>query len=63
MRYILKYQVKSKYFNFIREYTKEFDKKLDALKFTINSNIIAWKLYKKESEYNFKKKKESDNNE
>ena len=48
MKYILKYKVKSKYFNFTREYTKEFDNKYQIFAFlTNNKQCIDFTIYEK----------------
>ena len=47
MNYILKYKTKSKYFGFVREYTKEFDSKFKAFNFITNNLLYEWDLYKK----------------
>lgn len=47
MRYILKYKLKSKYFNFVREYYKEFENKKNIFNFITNNEIIEWQIYEK----------------
>ena len=46
MKYILKYNVKSKYFHFTRELQKEFDDAVELYTFIRENNIKNYTLYK-----------------
>lgn len=47
MKYILTYQIRSKYFHFVREMQKEFDNLIDVADFIRNNDIIKFEIYKK----------------
>ena len=47
MKYILKYQIKSKYFGFTREETKEFDNKEKIYEFIVKKKITRWMIYER----------------
>ena len=46
MKYILKYNVRSKYFHFTRELQKEFDGAIELYTFIQENNIKNYTLYK-----------------
>lgn len=46
MKYILKYQIKSKYFGFVKEDYKEFDSLFKIFHFITNNPLVNWKVYK-----------------
>ena len=46
MKYILKYNVKSKYFHFTRELQKEYDDAVELYTFIRENNIKNYTLYK-----------------
>lgn len=50
MKYILKYEMKSKYFGFIKTYYKEFNNLFDIFNFITNDKtIINYIIYSKDS--------------
>ena len=51
MKYILRYELKSKYFGFKKVYYKEFDDPLDIFQFVVNNKIIGWKVYQRKDYY------------
>ena len=50
MKYILKYKVKSKYFGFSKEQTKEFDDMVKLVEYVIKNRISSWVIYEKKYE-------------
>ncbi len=57
MKYILKYESKSKYFGFSRAIEKEFNTKKDMLDFIIKKKLTKWQIYKLETDTEEVKKK------
>lgn len=49
MRYIIKYETKSKYFGFKKENYKEFEHLFQVFHFITNNQMIAWTLYEKQN--------------
>lgn len=45
MNYILRFEVKSRYFGFTRVYYKEFNKLFDIFVFLTNNDVSYWKVY------------------
>ena len=52
MKYILKYELKSKYFGFKKIYYKEFNNPFDIFVYIANNPLCEWKIYqRKDIEY------------
>lgn len=47
MKYVLRYEIKSKYFGFIKVYYKEFDRIFEMNQFIKNNNIKVCKVYER----------------
>ena len=45
MRYILKYELKSKYFGFVKVYYKEFNRIFEINQFIKNNNLKKCEIY------------------
>ena len=45
MKYVLKYEIKSKYLHFKREYYKEFDDLFEMFIFIVNNDMSNYDIY------------------